>query len=85
MFGGSIGSCEYTVDADDLLEIRKRLMDSFQLGYENLFIWKLKASYVREITINNCGAILLCVMAQINGLIDAKECVSPFEYCGIVT
>ncbi|XP_021746878.1 serine hydroxymethyltransferase 7-like [Chenopodium quinoa] len=34
---------------------------------------------------DKCGAILMCDMAQISGLIAAKECVSPFEYCDIVT
>ncbi|XP_073065856.1 serine hydroxymethyltransferase 6-like [Primulina eburnea] len=32
-----------------------------------------------------CGAVLLCDMAQISGLIASKECASPFEYCDIVT
>lgn len=34
---------------------------------------------------DRCGAVLLCDMAQISGLIAAKECVSPFDYCDIVT
>ncbi|PIM98740.1 Glycine/serine hydroxymethyltransferase [Handroanthus impetiginosus] len=34
---------------------------------------------------DKCGAYLLCDMAQISGLIAAKECASPFEYCDIVT
>ncbi|XP_073119238.1 serine hydroxymethyltransferase 7-like [Henckelia pumila] len=34
---------------------------------------------------DSCGAVLLCDMAQISGLIAAKECASPFEYCDIVT
>ncbi|CAO2829932.1 unnamed protein product [Amaranthus hypochondriacus] len=34
---------------------------------------------------DKCGAILMCDMAQISGLIAAKECISPFEYCDIVT
>ncbi|KAL8155898.1 hypothetical protein AgCh_001087 [Apium graveolens] len=34
---------------------------------------------------DKCGAVLMCDMAQISGLIAAKECVSPFEYCDIVT
>ncbi|KNA03870.1 hypothetical protein SOVF_205050 [Spinacia oleracea] len=34
---------------------------------------------------DKCGAILMCDMAQISGLIAAKECVSPFDYCDIVT
>ncbi|KAL7082382.1 hypothetical protein ACP275_14G095300 [Erythranthe tilingii] len=34
---------------------------------------------------DKCGAFLLCDMAQISGLIAAKECASPFEYCDIVT
>ncbi|KAH9624869.1 hypothetical protein KSS87_002567 [Heliosperma pusillum] len=34
---------------------------------------------------DKCGAILMCDMAQISGLIAAKECASPFEYCDIVT
>lgn len=34
---------------------------------------------------DRCGAFLMCDMAQISGLVAAKECVSPFEYCDIVT
>ncbi|XP_051145182.1 serine hydroxymethyltransferase 6-like [Andrographis paniculata] len=34
---------------------------------------------------DDCGAVLLCDMAQISGLIAAKECASPFDYCDIVT
>ncbi|KAM7250713.1 hypothetical protein ACFE04_022596 [Oxalis oulophora] len=34
---------------------------------------------------DKCGAVLLCDMAQISGLIAAKECVNPFDYCDIVT
>ncbi|CAN4108114.1 unnamed protein product [Withania somnifera] len=34
---------------------------------------------------DKCGAVLLCDMAQISGLIAAKECASPFDYCDIVT
>ncbi|KAL2477548.1 Serine hydroxymethyltransferase 6 [Forsythia ovata] len=34
---------------------------------------------------DKCGALLLCDMAQISGLIAAKECANPFEYCDIVT
>ncbi|KAJ6307079.1 hypothetical protein OIU78_022212 [Salix suchowensis] len=31
------------------------------------------------------GAVLMCDMAHISGLVAAKECVSPFDYCDIVT
>ncbi|XP_002529531.2 serine hydroxymethyltransferase 7 [Ricinus communis] len=34
---------------------------------------------------DRCGAVLLCDMAQISGLVAAKECVNPFDYCDIVT
>ncbi|KAK7246873.1 hypothetical protein RIF29_41743 [Crotalaria pallida] len=34
---------------------------------------------------DKCGAVLLCDMAQISGLIAAKECMNPFDYCDIVT
>lgn len=34
---------------------------------------------------DKCGAVLLCDMAQISGLVAAKECVNPFDYCDIVT
>lgn len=34
---------------------------------------------------DKCGAVLVCDMAQISGLIAAKECASPFDYCDIVT
>ncbi|KAK9677994.1 hypothetical protein RND81_11G180900 [Saponaria officinalis] len=43
-----------------------------------------KYAKLRQIA-DKCGAILMCDMAQISGLIAAKECVSPFEYCDIVT
>ncbi|CAL5377852.1 unnamed protein product [Camellia sinensis] len=39
---------------------------------------------LRQIT-DKCGAVLLCDMAQISGLVAAKECVNPFDYCDIVT
>lgn len=34
---------------------------------------------------DKCGAILMCDMAHISGLVAAKEVASPFEYCDIVT
>jgi glycine hydroxymethyltransferase len=34
---------------------------------------------------DKCGAVLMCDMAQISGLVAAKECVNPFEFCDIVT
>lgn len=34
---------------------------------------------------DKCGAVLMCDMAQISGLVAAKELQSPFEYCDIVT
>ncbi|KAM7470354.1 hypothetical protein LguiA_008537 [Lonicera macranthoides] len=34
---------------------------------------------------DKCGAVLMCDMAQISGLVVAKECVNPFEFCDIVT
>ncbi|KAG2709187.1 hypothetical protein I3843_05G206300 [Carya illinoinensis] len=34
---------------------------------------------------DKCGAVLMCDMAHISGLVAAKECSSPFEYCDIVT
>ncbi|GMI74529.1 serine hydroxymethyltransferase 6 [Hibiscus trionum] len=50
------------------------------------------SSYPREwdyarfrLIADKCGAVLLCDMAQISGLIAAKEAANPFEYCDIVT
>lgn len=34
---------------------------------------------------DKCGAILMSDMSHISGLVAAKECVSPFQYCDIVT
>ncbi|XP_066166734.1 serine hydroxymethyltransferase 7 isoform X3 [Oryza sativa Japonica Group] len=34
---------------------------------------------------DKCGAVLMCDMAQISGLVAAKECRNPFDYCDIVT
>ncbi|KAJ8630644.1 hypothetical protein MRB53_023967 [Persea americana] len=34
---------------------------------------------------DKCGAVLMCDMAHISGLIAAKECLSPFDFCDIVT
>ncbi|EEF48429.1 serine hydroxymethyltransferase 7 [Ricinus communis] len=31
------------------------------------------------------GAVLMCDMAHISGLVAAKECASPFDYCDVVT
>ena len=38
----------------------------------------------REIA-DSCGALLMCDMAHISGLVAAQEANSPFEYCDIVT
>ncbi|KAG8068578.1 hypothetical protein GUJ93_ZPchr0005g14284 [Zizania palustris] len=50
------------------------------------------SSYPREwdyarmrLIADRCGAMLMCDMAQISGLVAAKQCRSPFEYCEIVT
>ncbi|CAN1334282.1 Serine hydroxymethyltransferase 4 [Linum perenne] len=34
---------------------------------------------------DSCGALLLCDMAHISGLVAAQEAANPFEYCDIVT
>ncbi|KAE8692814.1 Serine hydroxymethyltransferase 7 [Hibiscus syriacus] len=34
---------------------------------------------------DRCGAVLMCDMAHIGGLVAAKECASPFDFCDIVT
>ncbi|XP_020532155.1 serine hydroxymethyltransferase 7 isoform X2 [Amborella trichopoda] len=34
---------------------------------------------------DKCGAVLMCDMAHISGLVAAKECLSPFDYCDVVT
>lgn len=34
---------------------------------------------------DRCGAILMCDMSHISGLVAAQQCNSPFEYCDIVT
>ncbi|KAK1318102.1 Serine hydroxymethyltransferase 4 [Acorus calamus] len=34
---------------------------------------------------DKCGAMLLCDMAHISGLVAAQEAANPFEYCDIVT
>ncbi|OAY67968.1 serine hydroxymethyltransferase 7-like [Ananas comosus] len=34
---------------------------------------------------DKCGAVLMCDMAHISGIVAAKECRSPFEYCDVVT
>ncbi|CAK8530173.1 unnamed protein product [Lathyrus sativus] len=34
---------------------------------------------------DKCGAVLLGDIAQISGIIAAKECVNPFDYCDVVT
>ncbi|KAI3960302.1 hypothetical protein MKW98_017026 [Papaver atlanticum] len=34
---------------------------------------------------DKCGAVLMCDMAHISGLVAAKECISPFDYCDVVT
>ncbi|KAF3796027.1 Serine hydroxymethyltransferase 4 [Nymphaea thermarum] len=34
---------------------------------------------------DRCGALLLCDMAHISGLVAAQEAANPFEYCDIVT
>ncbi|KAA0033337.1 hypothetical protein IC582_010493 [Cucumis melo] len=34
---------------------------------------------------DKCGALLLCDMAHISGLVAAQEAANPFEYCDVVT
>lgn len=34
---------------------------------------------------DRCGAVLMCDMAHISGLVAAQQCNSPFQYCDIVT
>eukprot|EP00850_Spirogloea_muscicola_P021964 SM000270S10361 [mRNA] locus=s270:88878:91255:+ [translate_table: standard] len=34
---------------------------------------------------DRCGALLMCDMAHISGLVAAQECRSPFEFCDVVT
>nr|CAD1820264.1 unnamed protein product [Ananas comosus var. bracteatus] len=34
---------------------------------------------------DKCGAMLLCDMAHISGLVAAQEAANPFEYCDVVT
>ncbi|MCL7033881.1 hypothetical protein MKW94_004805 [Papaver nudicaule] len=34
---------------------------------------------------DKCGAVLMCDMAHISGLVAVKECISPFDYCDVVT
>eukprot|EP00894_Picocystis_sp_ML_P004793 jgi/Pico_ML_1/55310/g1011.t1 len=34
---------------------------------------------------DKCGALLMCDMAHISGLVAAEEADQPFEYCDIVT
>ncbi|XP_062207626.1 serine hydroxymethyltransferase 7-like [Phragmites australis] len=50
------------------------------------------SSYPREwdfarmrLIADKCGAVLMCDMAHISGLVAAKECRSPFDYCDVVT
>ncbi|KAK8600756.1 hypothetical protein V6N13_059511 [Hibiscus sabdariffa] len=50
------------------------------------------SSYPRELDYvrfkqiaDRCGAVLMCDMANISGLVAAEECASPFDYCDIVT
>ncbi|CAN8288728.1 unnamed protein product [Cochlearia groenlandica] len=34
---------------------------------------------------DKCGAVLMCDMAHISGLVATKECSNPFDHCDIVT
>ncbi|XP_010521222.1 PREDICTED: serine hydroxymethyltransferase 6 [Tarenaya hassleriana] len=34
---------------------------------------------------DKCGAVLMCDMAHISGLVATKECSNPFDYCDVVT
>ncbi|KAK9109460.1 hypothetical protein Sjap_017520 [Stephania japonica] len=34
---------------------------------------------------DRCGAYLMCDMAHISGLVAVQECLSPFDFCDIVT
>ncbi|XP_010544314.1 PREDICTED: serine hydroxymethyltransferase 7 [Tarenaya hassleriana] len=39
---------------------------------------------IRQIA-DKCGAVLMCDMAHISGLVATKECSNPFDHCDIVT
>ncbi|XP_010530175.1 PREDICTED: serine hydroxymethyltransferase 7-like [Tarenaya hassleriana] len=39
---------------------------------------------IRKIA-DKCGAVLMCDMAHISGLVATKECSNPFDHCDIVT
>ncbi|KAL6614483.1 hypothetical protein ACP70R_036753 [Stipagrostis hirtigluma subsp. patula] len=71
----------------DYDELEKRAMD-----YHPKILVCGGSSYPREwdfermrLLADKCGAVLMCDMAHISGLVAAKECRSPFDYCDIVT
>ncbi|KAL6616469.1 hypothetical protein ACP70R_038739 [Stipagrostis hirtigluma subsp. patula] len=71
----------------DYDELEKRAMD-----FHPKIIICGGSSYPREwdfarvrLIADKCGAVLMCDMAHISGLVAAKECRSPFDYCDVVT
>lgn len=79
---------EYEEDgAFDFDKIKKQALEFkpklFVIGF-SAYPRTLDFEKFREIA-DACGALLMCDMAHISGLIAAKESPSPFEHCHIVT
>lgn len=74
------GYVDYDKLEEKALDFRPKILISGGSSYPRDWDY----ARLRQIA-DKCGAVLMCDMAQISGLIAAKECVSPFEYCDIVT
>ncbi|XP_038905954.1 serine hydroxymethyltransferase 7-like [Benincasa hispida] len=74
------GYIDYDKLEERALDFRPKLLICGGSAYPR----ELDYARFRQIA-DKCGAVLMCDMAQISGLVAAKECVSPFEYCDVVT
>lgn len=74
------GYVDYDKLEEKALDFRPKILISGGSSYPREWDY----ARLRQIA-DKCGAILMCDMAQISGLIAAKECANPFDYCDIVT
>ncbi|CAL0319374.1 unnamed protein product [Lupinus luteus] len=74
------GYIDYEKLEDKALDFRPKILICGGSSYPREW------DYVRFRQIaDKCGAVLMCDMAHISGLVAAKEAASPFDYCDIIT
>ncbi|KAJ7957254.1 Serine hydroxymethyltransferase [Quillaja saponaria] len=74
------GYIDYDGLEEKAMDFRPRLIICGGGGYPKDWDYERFRSIAEK-----CGALFLCDMAHISGLIAAQEAADPFEYCDIVT